>query len=637
MSGRLARVQIGPKGEGTMHNIGSRLTLGIALALALSLPAALAAPAGARTRGGVSTYRVEGVRTAKDRAAVARTGAAIVARDHNALVVTASRSDAIKLRRLKGLTVIKGSAPRLPARAKKGLRGRSADFPASDAAYHNYAEMVAEITSVASANPDLVSRFDVGSTYEGRTIHGLKISDNVGTDEDEPEVLFTANQHAREHLTVEMALYVVNALVDGYRAGDTRIQPIVNSREIWIIPSVNPDGAEYDVATGTYRMWRKNRQPNAGSTAIGTDLNRNWAFQWSCCSGSSGTFSSETYRGAAPWSAPETAAVRDFVNSRVVGGVQQIKTGIDFHTYSELVLWPFGYTTADTGPGMSTDEQSTFRTLGVDMASTNGYTPEQASDLYIADGTIDDWLWGQHHIFGYTFEMYPSTPNPGFYPPASIIGRETSRNREAVLRLLESSDCVYRVIGKEAQYCGIPSATIFSDDFESTSTPQWTRNAGGTDTATLGRFERGDPAATSSSGAKQLGTTVSGLNDLVTGRLAGASAGDGDVDSGVTSTASPPIALTGGSNYTLSFSYYLAHGVNSSSADYLRVRVVGATSSTVFQELGAANNDNGAWASTSVNLNAFAGQTVRIVVEAADASTGSLVEAAVDNVRVTRS
>jgi hypothetical protein len=519
---------------------------------------------------------------------------------------------------------------------KKGLRGRSADFPAGDAAYHNYAEMVAEITSVANANPDLVSRSAVGTSYEGRTIYGLKISDNVATDEDEPEVLFTANQHAREHLTVEMALYLVHALVDGYRAGDTRIQPIVNTREIWIIPSMNPDGAEYDVATGTYRMWRKNRQPNAGSTSVGTDLNRNWGFQWGCCGGSSGTFSSETYRGAAAWSAPETAAVRDFVDSRVVGGVQQIKAGIDFHTYSELVLWPFGYTTADTGPGMSADEQSTFRTLGVNMASTNGYTPAQASDLYIADGAIDDWLWGQHHIFGYTFEMYPTTPNPGFYPPASVIGRETSRNREAVLRLLETADCVYRVIGKETQYCGIPSATIFSDDFESASAPQWTRNAGGADTATLGRFERGDPAATSSSGAKQLGTTVSGLNDLVTGRLAGAAAGDGDVDNGLTSMTSPPIALTGGSSYTLNFSYYLAHGTNSSSADYLRVRVVGATSSTVFQELGAANNDNGAWASTTVSLNAFAGQTVRIVVEAADASTGSLVEAAVDDVRVTR-
>jgi aminopeptidase S len=122
-----------------------------------------------------------------------------------------------------------------------------------------------------------------------------------------------------------------------------------------------------------------------------------------------------------------------------------------------------------------------------------------------------------------------------------------------------------------------------------------------------------------------------GVNDLVTGRLAGAAAGDYDVDGGATTITSSQIALTGGTSYTLSFSYYLAHGTSSSSADYLRVKVVGATTSTVFQELGAADNDNGAWATTTVAIpSTFNGQTVRIAIEAADASTASLVEAAVD-------
>ena len=83
------------------------------------------------------------------------------------------------------------------------------------------------------------------------------------------------------------------------------------------------------------------------------------------------------------------------------------------------------------------------------MAATNGYTPEQASDLYITDGTIDDWLWGEHRIFGYTFEMYPRSSSPGFYPPDEVIAAQTTRNREAVLLLLEYADCPYRVIGKE--------------------------------------------------------------------------------------------------------------------------------------------------------------------------------------------
>jgi hypothetical protein len=435
-----------------------------------------------------------------------------------------------------------------------------------------------------------------------------------------------------------MAMYLLNELTSKYGT-DSRITNVVNTREIWIVPSMNPDGAEYDVATGAYRMWRKNRQPNAGSTAVGTDLNRNWGWQWGCCGGSSGTFSSETYRGPTPFSAPETQRVRDFVDSRVVGGTQQIKAAIDFHTYSELVLWPYGYTTADTATGMTADDRNALATLGTNLAATNGYTPEQASDLYIADGAIDDWLWGQHKIFGYTFEMYPTTSSPGFYPPDEVIPAQTSRNREAVLRLLEIADCPYRAIGMETQYCGIPSSTVYAENFEATPTPTaaWTPNRGTTDTATLGRFERGDPAATTSGGAKQLGTTVSGVNDLVTGRLAGAAAGDHDVDGGVTSISSPPISLTGGSSYALSLSYYLAHATNSSSADYLRVKVVGTSTATALQELGGADNDNAAWTRASnISLNAFAGQTVRIVVEVADGSTASLVEAAIDDVRVTR-
>jgi len=618
-----------------MNLTGSRSMACIALSLLGC--AALPAAASAATDDRVRTYRVENVRTAQDRAAVARSGVAIVGTDHGALLVTASAADAVKLRRLR-YRVVRGSQPRLPARAK-GLRSRAAAFPPADANYHSYQEMSDETAAIANAYPSIVTRQSIGTSYEGsRQIWALKISDNVTTDEAEPEVLFTHNQHAREHLTVEMAMYLLNELTGKYGT-DSRITNIVNSREIWIVPSMNPDGAEYDVATGTYRMWRKNRQPNAGSTAVGTDLNRNWDWQWGCCGGSSGTFSSETYRGPTPFSAPETQHVRDFVNSRVVDGKQQITAAIDFHTYSELVLWPYGYTTADTAPGLTLDDRNALAALGTDMAQTNGYTPEQASDLYITDGSIDDWLWGKHKIFGYTFEMYPTTATPGFYPPDEVIPAQTSRNREAVLRLAEIADCPYRAIGKETQYCGIPSSTIYAEDFEAapTTTTAWTANRGATDTATLGRFERGDPAATNSGGAKQLGTTVSGVNDLVTGRLAGAAAGDHDVDGGVTSITSPEITLTGGSSYTLSLSYYLAHGTNSSSADYLRVKVVGATTATVVQELGAANNDNGAWASAnSISLNAFAGQKVRLVVEAADAATASLVEAAIDNVRVTR-
>jgi extracellular elastinolytic metalloproteinase len=176
--------------------------------------------------------------------------------------------------------------------------------------------------------------------------------------------------------------------------------------------------------------------------------------------------------------------------------------------------------------------------------------------------------------------------------------------------------------------------TVFSDTFETSL--GWQTNPNGTDTATTGAWERGDPAATTSSGTKQLGTTVSGTNDLSTGRLAGTAAGDFDVDGGVTSIRSPAITLPASGTLTLSFSYYLAHGSNATSADFLRVSVVGSSTSVVFQRLGAATNVNGAWATASASLNSFAGQTVRLVIEAADASTASLVEAGIDDVRITQ-
>ena len=590
----------------------------------------LAAPAAAADRARL--YEVDGVRDVFDRTMIAKRGAAIVEVDHGHVVAGMTRREARRVRRL-GYGLRRLAPP--PRRARRGVRARASAFPAADSQYHDYGETVAQINSVAAAYPSLVQRITLNyPSYEGRPVYALKVSDNVTLDEAEPEVLFTANQHAREHLTVEMALYVLGQLTSGY-AGDARIRNIVDSREIWIVPMVNPDGVEYDIATGSYRSWRKNRQPNSGSSAVGTDLNRNWGYRWGCCGGSSSAFSSETYRGASAFSAPETRNVRDLVNSRVVGGVQQIKASIDFHTYSELVLWPYGYTYTDVPADMTTDDQAVFSTFGRTMAGTNGFTPEQGSDLYITDGTIDDWLYGQHKIFSYTFELYPRSSSPGFYPPDEVIGRETSRNREAVLRLAENADCMYRAIDKQTQYCGLPGPTaLYSDDFEAAR--GWTVNAGGTDTATSGAWERGDPAATSSSGTKQLGTTVSGTNDLVTGRLAGSSAGTYDVDGGTTSIRSPAIALTGGSTYRLSLSHYLAHGSNSSSADFLRVRVIGTTTATVLTVSGAASDRDGAWSTATADLSAFAGQTVQLQIEAADASGASLVEAGVDDVRVTR-
>jgi uncharacterized protein YxeA len=388
---------------------------------------------------GVLTYWVGNVYTREDRTAVAGTGADIIEIGTAYVIVNATDIEARQIVKLGyPLTQIV----------------RTQDFPSVDSAYHNYSEMSSDIQAVATAHPDIVSRFSVGLSYEGREMWAVKISDNVGTDEDEPEVLFIGQHHAREHITVEMTLYILHLLADNYGT-DQQVTDLVNSREVYIIFTTNPDGSEYDIATGSYRSWRKNRQPNSGSLYVGTDLNRNYGYKWGCCGGSSGFPSSETYRGPSAFSAPETQRIRDFINSRVVGEKQQIKTSITFHSYAQLVLWPYGYTYTDVPSDMTKDDHDVFAVMGQAMAATNGYTPQQASDLYITDGTTDDWAYGVHKIFMYTFEMGSNT----FYPAGSQIPALTSVNDAAVRYLLDKSDCPYKVIGKESQYCSTTPPT----------------------------------------------------------------------------------------------------------------------------------------------------------------------------------
>ncbi|MBA2949101.1 M14 family metallopeptidase [Streptomyces himalayensis] len=430
------------------------------LAAALAAPiTAVASPDGGRTAAAtadavrkdetVRQYEIHLHSNRVTRTTLAKTGVTIDESDGHVVVVSADAAEAGKLRALGYELEALGAVP-----DRSGEAGvEPLDFPSADSKYHNYAEMTAEIDQRIAQYPNIMSKRVIGKSYQGRDIVAVKISDNVATDEAEPEVLFTHHQHAREHLTVEMALYLLKEFGEDY-GSDSRITNAVNGREIWILPDLNPDGGEYDIATGSYRSWRKNRQPNSGSSYVGTDLNRNWAYRWGCCGGSSGSTSSDTYRGPSAESAPEVKVVADFVRSRVVGGKQQITAGIDFHTYSELVLWPYGYTYSDTATGMTQDDRDAFAAVGGKMAASNGYTAEQSSDLYITDGSIDDWLWGSQKIFGYTFEMYPSSSSGGgFYPPDEVIDRETSRNRDAVLQLVENADCMYRSIGKAAQYC----------------------------------------------------------------------------------------------------------------------------------------------------------------------------------------
>ena len=325
------------------------------------------------------------------------------------------------------------------------------EFPPGDTGFHTYNEMAAEVAATAAAHPAIVKRFSIGTSYQGRQLWAVKVSDNVGVDEREPEVVFDGLHHADEHMSLEMTLAILRWLVTGYGT-DPTITRLVDTREIWIVFALNPDGATYDIGGRTYHYWRKNRQPTPGSSSIGTDLNRNYDYRWGCCGGSSSSPSSSRYRGPKAFSAPETRAFRDFIASRVVDGRQQITASISFHTTGRLVMWPYGYTLTDVPSDMAAKDHKAFVAMGTAMAKSNGYTPEQASDLYISSGTSRDWLYGRYRIFAFTIEMSPDSPA---YPHDEAIPTETGRNRGAVLYLLDMADCPYRSIGLSVDACRV--------------------------------------------------------------------------------------------------------------------------------------------------------------------------------------
>jgi carboxypeptidase T len=501
------------------------------------------------------------------------------------------------------------------------------EFPSGFTGYHSYTEIAAESAAVAAAHPDIVKRFSLGKSYQGRDLWAVKISDNVATDENEPEVLFDGTTHADEHMGAEMTLRIMHWLVDGYGV-DPRITKIVDTREIWIVFLVNPDGAEYDISGGHFHFWRKNRQPTPGTGSIGTDLNRNFGYRWGMAGNTSKNPAAMTYRGPSAFSATETQAMRDFFASRVIDGRQQIRASMTFHESGRLVMWPYGYTLTDIPSDMTTADHGALMTIGRHMAGTSHYTPEQASDLYLTSGTTRDYLYGMYRTFAYTIEMSVKA-----YPDDSLIASETGRNKEAVLYLMERAWCPLSVSGAAtmAARCG-----AFDDDLEVAR--GWVVNPDGTDTApTTARFVRGNPADTSYAGPKQLGTTTSGAIAFVTGAPAGTSANADDLD-GLSTVRSPAIGLNAAAGQHLTFRYVFAHDRKSTSADHLRaiVEAQDGTQTAVYNVSGTSADVDGVWHAASISMDRWAGQTVHLRFEAADGGANNLVEVELDDIRITR-
>jgi murein tripeptide amidase MpaA len=507
---------------------------------------------------------------------------------------------------------------------------QAADYPARDSRYHSYPEMVRHIKDVAAAHPGIVRIFSIGRSYEGRRLWAAEVSDNVGQDEGEPEVFFDGLHHAREHLTAEMAIYILDLLADRY-GGSTalarKVTRLVDTRRTWIVFMVNPDGLQYDLNGSPYRSWRKNRQPTPGSRRIGTDLNRNYGYRWGCCGASSRNPGAWDYRGPRAWSTPEARAVRDFVQGRVVRGRQRIRAHITFHTAGELVLWPFAYTRRDLPRDMTALDLRAFRALGRDMAASNRYRAKQSSAMYPTDGDQIDWMYARQRIFSFTFEMYPrGGAAPGrHYPPDERIGRETRRNRDAVLYLMSRAACPYAALGATARqrYCG-----PFYDDLEIGR--GWRVDPGGGDGATDGRWARGK----ASRRGLQLGSAASGQSVLVTGRRGGH-----DVDRGRTTVRSPLITIPAAGGATLHLHYWVGLSPSAGQHDGLRVQLVGpggvrlATLATV---TGERTRRAPRWRTLKRAIPAeLAGQRVAIQLVAVDEGRDSIVEVGVDDVRIT--
>ena len=317
-------------------------------------------------------------------------------------------------------------------------------FPGLEPEYHTYLEVVTELLQIQQNHRAIAEAFSLGVSYEGRDIPGIKISDNVQTEESEPEVFICSLHHAREAATVEVAMYIINFLTDNY-GRDPYTTYLVNNREIYIVPIINPDGKVYDDSGGSYGSgvyWRKNRQPCTGG--IGTDLNRNYSYQWGGRRSSGCCTSTESFRGYQPFDSPETAAVRDFVTSH-----PDITVFVDYHSFGGMVLWPWGYT---TDPLSNLDDRQVHEIIGREYARITGYTPMATAELYLCSGISIDWTYGTTEnddipIFSWGIELLRgNSPDTGFYPPPSALTTMCKNNCRACLYLIECADNPYKVL-----------------------------------------------------------------------------------------------------------------------------------------------------------------------------------------------
>jgi len=204
-------------------------------------------------------------------------------------------------------------------------------------AYREYDEIIEWFDGLIAEFPDVVRKIpSIGASYQGRDIWALVIGRNP-----QVAVFYNGLQHCREWIGGHSLLYTADSLVRRY-GSDPNITSLLDNMEVHIVPVFNPDG--YEFTRSNDNMWRKNRQPNSGSACIGTDLNRNWVYEWSTI-GSSPNPCSDTFHGPSAMSGPEVVAIDSYVRNTT-----RIQGYIDWHSSGNLWMLPWGcydYSTPD--------------------------------------------------------------------------------------------------------------------------------------------------------------------------------------------------------------------------------------------------------------------------------------------------
>ncbi|XP_068132139.1 carboxypeptidase A1-like [Hyperolius riggenbachi] len=276
--------------------------------------------------------------------------------------------------------------------------------------YHTLDEIYSWIDSLEMEYPKLVSKIDLGQSYEGRPIYVLKFS--TGGGDNKPAIWIDTGIHSREWITQATGIWTAKKIASSYGA-DPSLTSILDNLDIFLEIVTNPDGYAYTHSTN--RMWRKTRSINAGSSCVGVDPNRNWDAGFGG-PGSSSNPCGETYHGSHPHSEPEVNAIVDFILAH-----GNVKAMLTIHSYSQMLLFPYGYT---NNLAADHEELNNLAKKAADaLSSLHGtrYTyGSTIATIYQADGTTTDWAYDNGIKYSYTFELR-DTGRYGFILPAEQI------------------------------------------------------------------------------------------------------------------------------------------------------------------------------------------------------------------------